>query len=224
MERNSDCTFVRLRSCRNLFVLILLLLHFSAEGKGKLKAWRSLSRPEKCWTLVHPFKARKVYECAQRARFVTDSLEKAEVLKDGNGGQLDAFRHAYWMALMIDAGLSEKTVRRVGQRHEKGDFINFRKGRTEDGTRTDSLASVMDLLNNESGIKLGIQFHNGDKKISLIQSIIIQIWDGNLSILRKDFSGNYLTCKNDVIDLTQYDGQWFIPKCLQKSNEIAVQH
>lgn len=54
----------------------------------------------KKWVLAHPFIAVKAFNCAVRSRFVTDSLEKNQLLKDGNGGQLDAFRHAYWMALL----------------------------------------------------------------------------------------------------------------------------
>jgi len=205
-------------------LLIVLLSADSLHAKGKWKAWKSLSRPEKCWSIAHPFKAQIVLECALRARFVTDSLRKAEVMTDDNGGQLDAFRHAYWMALMIDAGLKEKVARRVGQKHERGNYLDFKKGKLEEGLRTDSLASVMDSRNNEVGIQLGVKYQASEKKLSLIEMVMTEIADGRLWILKKDAEGNYRTCENKQIDLTLYSGQWFIPKCLIRSNEIVVEH
>jgi len=205
-------------------VFVIMLTTVSLHGKGKWKAWRALSRPEKCWSIVHPIKARTVYECAKRARYVTDSLRKAEVLTDDNGGQLDAFRHAYWMALMIDAGIHEKVARRVGQKHERGNYLDFKKGKLEEGLRTDSLASVMDLRNNDVGIQLGKKYSSSGGKLSLIEMIMTEIADGKLWILKKDAEGNYRTCENKQIDLTLYGGKWFIPKCLVSSNEIVVEH
>lgn len=205
-------------------ILSCFILHFSLCAQENRKAWGSLSRPEKRWTIFHPCKARVVFRCAQRARFVTDSLEKAEVLKDGNGGQLDAFRHAYWMALLMNEGLKEKAVRKVGLVHERGNYVDFKTGKLEDGERSDSMASVMDAKNNDVGITIGKQFMKGDKTSSLIRLIIMNIWDGNLFILSKDALGNYLSCQNQMIDLTSFKDKWSIPKCLVKSNGIAEVH
>ncbi len=205
-------------------ILACFILHFSLIAQENRKAWGSLSRPEKRWTIFHPCKARVVYRCAQRARFVTDSLEKAEVLKDGNGGQLDAFRHAYWMALLVNEGLKEKAVRKVGLVHERGNYIDFKTGKQEDGARPDSMACVMDAKNNEVGISIGKQFMKGDKTTSLIRLIIMNVWEGNLFILSKDAHGNYWSCQHQLIDLTSCKDKWGIPKCLVKSNEIAEVH
>src|ERR1700751_2546470 len=85
----------------NFFLIIFLLLAAGLKSQSVIKSFRSLSYPEKLWVIEHPFVAKKAFHCTQRARLVTDSLEKTGILKDGNGGQLDAFRHAYWMALLV---------------------------------------------------------------------------------------------------------------------------
>lgn len=208
-------------------VTVLLLVVISAlqlAACPKDKPWKRASRPEKIWSAVHPFKAKKVIACARRSQFVTDSLDKAGVLTDRNGGQLDAFRHAYWMALMINEGMSEKVVRRVGERHEKGNYIDYKKGKQEDSVRADSMMCVMDLRNNASGIAIGKKFRDGDKKLSLIETIVNEAWNGNLAIMHKNAMGGYLDAKGELIDLTQYSEKWYIPKVIVKSDMIAVQH
>lgn len=212
---------------RKQFVLLVLLMLFAvpqAHACPKEKPFKRLSRPEKVWTVFHPFKAKEVYECAKRSRAVTDSLEKAGALTDNNGGQLDAFRHAYWMALLVNNGMKEKTVRKVGERHEKGNYLDFRKGKLEDGTRADSMMCVMDLRNNASGIAIAKKYRDGDKKISLIETILNEIWNGNLAIMRKNESGGYLDANGKLIDLTLYGGKWYIPKVIVKSDMIDVAH
>jgi hypothetical protein len=209
-----------------IFFLVLLLVGFCRQlvAVPKDHPWQKVSRPEKLWSAVHPFKAGKVYRCGQRARIVTDSLQRAGVISDADGGQLDAFRHAYWMALMITEGLSARTARKVGEKHEKGNYLGFRKGEIEDSVRADSMATVMDLRNNEKGIETGKEFMAGNKNVSLIQLLINRIWNGELFILKKDAARNYLDCENKLITVSSYAGKWYIPKCLVKSNEIAVKH
>ncbi len=209
------------------FVSLILLffgVSFCANSKGKMKAWKELSRPEKCWTFFHPIKAQRVYKCAQRSRFVTDSLEKVGDLHGKNGGQLDAFRHAYWMALMITEGISERIIRKVGAKHEKGNYLDFKKGKFEDSLRSDSMACVMDLRNNDVGITIGKEYLSGDKSISLIRAIIIQVWNGKLFIFLRNAKGDYFDCNDNLIDLKKYDAVWSIPKCLVSSDQITVEH
>jgi hypothetical protein len=203
-----------------LFIFFILSLALNATPR--VKAWKELSRPEKMWTLFHPHKAKIVYRCAQRARFVTDSLEKAGALTDSNGGQLDAFRHAYWCGLMMQY-LPERVVRRVGENHERGNYIDFRKGKLEEGERSDSIASVMDLRNNEAGISIALS-EAERKNVSLIQIVINNIWNGKLCILKKDAEGNYLDKDDKLITLNEYKNKWYIPKCIVSSDQIIVKH
>lgn len=206
--------------------LILLLVCFAQQVGAcpKDKPWKRVSRPEKIWAACHPFKAKRVMRCAVRARLVTDSLGKAGVLNDKNGGQLDAFRHAYWMALMIESGLPAHVARKVGEKHEKGNYLEFRKGKLEDSIRPDSMSSVMDLRNNEVGITIGKEFIAGDKSVTLIRLVIMKIWDGKLFILRKNSLGQYLDCEKMPIDPEKYKGKWNVPKCLDTSDKIVVPH
>lgn len=203
-------------------VLLFFFALLEIQAGEKMREWRKLSRPEKVWSLMHPHKAKIVYKCALRARTVTDSLEKNGVITDRNGGQLDAFRHAYWSALMMQH-FSEQTVRRVGENHEKGNYFDFMKGKLEDGERSDSLASVMDLRNNESGIEIA-KLHAANKSGSLIQLIIEQIWNGKLCILKKDAFGNYLNAKDEIINVNVFKNKWYIPKCIVSSDAVLVKH
>jgi len=185
---------------------------------------RNVSRPEKVWSVFHPFKAVKVKHCADRAQFVTDSLEKAGTLTDKNGGQLDAFRHAYWMALLITDGMRANVVRKAGERHEKGNYLDFKRGKLEDASRPDSMMCVMDLNNNSEGIRIGKEYLKGNIRMSLIGYIINEIWNGKLSIMSRNEKGEYLDRDGNRIDLTQYKGKWYIPKVIVNSDRIVVPH
>ena len=214
------------RSSTAAVFLILLMAAFVLQVDAFTgdHPWKKLSRPEKTWSAFHPFKARKSYHCAIRARAVTDSLEKAGTLTDKNGGQLDAFRHAYWMALMINEGLSEKMARRIGKNHEKGNYLSYCRGELEDSARTDSMACVMDLRNNDEGIRLGEGYRKGDRKLSLIQQVINQVWNGRLFILKKNANGEYLDCEGKRIDLALYRQKWYVPKCIVGSDKVVPVH
>lgn len=205
-------------------IALLVISVGQVVAKPADKKKRHLSRSEKVWSAFHPFKARKVLNCAKRAQFVTDSLEKAEVLTDKNGGQLDAFRHAYWMALMVSAGLKENVVLQIGERHEKGNYVDFKNQKQEDGERADSMMCVMDLSNNIRGVVIGAKFRFVDKKLSLIEMILDEIWSGKLYIMSKNATGDYLDKDGVVIKLEDYKEKWYIPKVIVKSDMIVVPH
>jgi len=174
------------------------------------------SRPEKCWALFHPFVAKKAYRITVEAYETAKQVAQDKMLDgDGNGGQADAFRHAYWMALLSQK-IKPNKARKLGKAHEKGNYIFFKKGRLEEGTPPDSMACVMDLYNNEVGIGIGQQ----NKKISkeeLKQIVLRYIFQRNMRILKKDPQGNFLDCSGKIIDPAAYNGKWNIPKCLTES-------
>ena len=204
---------------KTLFVFFIALIS-SARGQSTATSFRKLSRPEKCWVIAHPFIAKKAWHCTQRVRAVTDSIEKAGVLADGNGGHLDAFRHAYWMASLVQE-ISPRKAMKLGKAHEKGNYLDWKKGKNEDaGSRADSMSCVMDLQNNESGIAIGKKFRCDTASAkTLIREVLDSDANGNLVMLKKDESGNFYTCDGKPIDLTMYDKAWFIPKCLVKTSE-----
>ncbi|MCA6364468.1 MAG: hypothetical protein IM638_15630 [Bacteroidetes bacterium] len=184
-----------------------------------VRSFGGASGPELRWAMFHPQASRHAYESAQRARAATDSLQKAGVLTDGNGGQLDAFRHAYWMALCVQE-ITPQKAEALGKAHEKSNYRQFKRGRFEDGVQPDSMACEMDLFNNSTGIAIGLayKFDQQKNKSPLINRVIAAIKSGQLRILRKDAAGNYLTCSGVVIDMVSHKGKWNIPKCLVKSD------
>lgn len=207
--------------------LLLCIFFFSSNLKSQSagKGFRSLSRPEKCWVIAHPFIAKKAFRCSMQARAVSDSLGKTGTISGANGGQLDAFRHAYWMALLSQKIAVRKAVK-LGNAHEKGNYLDWEKRKSEDGSRADSIMCVMDLKNNASGIAIGVQYKSDTAaaKTNLAEQVLKSVWNGELTIIKKDAEGNPLTCEGQMIDPTMYDDKWYIPKCLVKSNEIVVKH
>lgn len=212
-------TFITSDMKKSLLLLFCITCTVNLVQAQPARSFGGASGPELRWALLHPQAARHAYASAQRARAATDSLLKAGVLTDGNGGQLDAFRHAYWMALCVQQ-LTPQKAERLGIAHEAANYRQFKRGRFEDGAQPDSMACEMDLFNNSTGIAIGLafKFDKQPNKVSLITRIISAIQSGQLRILRKDAAGNYLTCSGSVIDNAAYKGKWNIPKCLVKSD------
>src|SRR5690242_2677899 len=125
------------------------------SGQSAASGYCSLSAPEKWWVIWHPFVAKKAYRISLEARTVADSLRTSPVLDgDANGGQVDAFRHSYWMA-RLSQSMCWKKARSLGKAHEKGNYKSFKKGKMEEGTLPDSASGAMDLYNNKVGIEIG---------------------------------------------------------------------
>lgn len=199
---------------------LLFLLHFNlifAQG-STFKKILHLSFPEKCWVVFHPFIAKKCFHLTQKALNETEKLKQDTILDgDWNGGQVDAFRHSYWMALLSQK-IKTKKAEKLGNAHEKGNYIDFKKHRLEESQMPDSLSTVMDLYNNKIGIATGCG--NKGKNEEQLRSIIISlIHEGRMKKLLKDLSGNYLDCSGNKIDMKQWKGKWSIPKCLVNSNQ-----
>ena len=84
-------------------ILLLVGIFFSCvelfAQKTPSKMFCKLSGPEKAWVIFHPFIAKKTWKITEQARMETKSLLLDPRLDgDEDGGQLDAFRHAFWMA------------------------------------------------------------------------------------------------------------------------------
>ena len=87
---------------KKILVLIVLFGSANLSGQNVLRAFLRVSFPEKMWVIAHPFKAKAAFRETVYARELTDSTRKAGTFTDtlNNGGQIDAFRHACWMALV----------------------------------------------------------------------------------------------------------------------------
>ena len=202
-----------LTSARNrnlLFISLLVLLLFPCRAQAQQQKAKA-SGPEIIWAIGHPFVAAKAKRLTKRALQITDSIEKADVFKDRSGGQLDAFKHALWMALLareIKAGKAYK----LGLAHEKYNRKQARKGKGGG----DKAASDMDLWNNNMGLKLG----QGNKTISekaLIDLVIKAVQQGKMRIIRKNGAGESLDENGKVIDKALLKN-WENPRCLVPSN------
>lgn len=203
----------------HFFFPTFLLLFFSVTtDASSLSEFFKLSRFEKCWVITHPFVAHKAFLITNEARMETDLISKDRSLdQDPYGGQVDAFRHAYWMARLAQ-NIKWKKAISLGIAHEKANYLSFKKNKKdEEGFLPDSLSSVMDISNNNIGVAIGCNFkNNSPAEIKTI--IILAIQEGKMIVLKKNNLGHFLNCDGNVLShLTQPN--WYVPKCLVSSNK-----
>ncbi|HEY6160610.1 MAG TPA: hypothetical protein VI112_05285 [Bacteroidia bacterium] len=208
---------------RKALSLALLLHACGCLGAQDVSAFRKISRPEKRWALAHPFAAKKAFKLTRFVLHVCDSLRNDTSLDgDMNGGQLDAFRHAYWMCLLTQH-IPAKKAYKLGVAHEKGNMYDFKRKDLEENVRPDSMACVMDLINDQLGIQFGLGNVHSKKRLSdtdLVGLIINEVRGGHMSILLKNKEGRFVTCDGDAINMADYRDKWNVPKCLAKSDFI----
>ncbi len=166
------------------------------------------------------FIARKSLKITNESLHRTDSLKHAGTLwNDLNGGHLDAFKHAFWMASLAQE-IKWRKAYKLGKAHEKGNYQTYKKGIKHGKTNLpDKRSSDMDLWNNDIGIKIG----SGNKELSrdkLLQVILNSILAGEMQILNKDKDGNFLDCDNQIIPSDSLAGKWENDKCLKPSNSL----
>jgi len=202
------------------FILFSLLFFLTVRASGQdspQSHYRALSCPEKWWVIFHPFIAKKTYRLSIQAREVSKELLKDSFFDgDENGGQIDAFRHSYWMAL-LSQNICWRKARSLGKAHEKGNYLAFKKGQKEEDLLPDSLSSVMDLYNNGVGLEIG----KSTKKISdeeLRRVVRDSVLAGKMKVIRKNAAGITLDCDGNAMDSVRYKGKWNIPKCLVTSD------
>lgn len=199
-----------------LFITIFFHFHF-LSAQSLISKFKKLSRPEKCWTISHPFIAKRAFQATVRSEIVTDSIKKSgSIGSDNSGGKLDAFKHAYWIACVSIAVGTRKAIK-LGKAHEKGNKLQFKKHQLEDHILPDSVSSAMDLHNNEQGASAVRKL----KKATALQMqpvIMTLLNQGKLACIKKDVYGAYLTCNGEHIDMDQWKGKWNVPKCLIASN------
>lgn len=175
-------------------------------------SFRKLSRPEKWWVLTHPIKAKKALVVTQKVQMAVDSVRKnGSIGNEENGGKLDAFKHAYWMAALT-CKIGPKQALKLGKAHEKGNYLQFKKQLLEDKSIPDSVSSFMDLRNNAFGVSIAENNRNSSA-LMLQKKIMDGFANGQLFVLKKDEDGNFLTCDGRVIHLDEWKGKWNVPKC-----------
>lgn len=175
--------------------------------------------PERNWILIHPFSAYKAMKITTLAQQTTANMKLDPMLDgDDNGGQVDAFRHAYWMALLVQH-MSWRKAYSLGKAHEAGNKLDYERLKTEEGMIPDLMASIMDLKNNEEGIRIGLA-NKGKSDDELARLVRDAALNGELYKLKKDSLGNYIDFDDRVIPYEQWHGKWHNEKCLVTSNYI----
>ena len=201
------------------FVVFCFFITVNIFSQSDVKSFFKLSAPLKTWVIFHPFKAKKSYKISLETNKVADSIAKTSALgKDIAGGQVDAFRHAYWM-MRLKQEVGEKTARSLGKAHEKNNYITFKRNRKEDGVIPDEISSVMDLFNNEVGLKLISKKSKLSRK-AIVNRIVLAIKEGKFKIIKKDNQGNFLDCLGKKLLKKEVLGKWKNQKCLVKSNYV----
>lgn len=199
-----------------LIILVPVTFQISAQ-ENLFKKFKTLSRPEKCWVIWHPFIAKKTNSISLEARkFANEALKDTLLDSDGNGGQVDAFRHTLWMAMLVRE-IRIRAAKKLGNAHEKGNYLDYKKHRTEEGTLPDAQSCQMDFLNNDAGIQIGISLKN-ETIDSLKTYIKNEIINGKLWIIKKDKNGNFLNCNGDLLKTEDYMGKWENDKCIVASD------
>ncbi len=199
--------------------LVFILFHCTgALAQSAAASYFDLSGPEKFWVITHFLKAKKAFEITGEVLKTTDSVSKTGLLDpDLNGGQLDAFKHGFWMA-SLTRSIGKKAALKLGAAHEKGNYQDFKNRRKEDGMVPDKMASEMDLYNNRIGADLALD--SSPKSAGELVNVIAEaIKAGRLKILKKNSRGNFLNCQGDVLSEEELSGKWETAKCLVDSDE-----
>lgn len=217
MVRNPHIKVVLFRLVTGIFIFLLPSSIVSAQNNMQKQ---DLSSAEKWWALGHIFIAKKAYRIAIESLNITDSLEQIGFLDgDGSGGQLDAFKHAFWMA-SLGQEIGERKAKKLGIAHEKGNYRSFKKAiRKGKENNHDKASSDMDLWNNEAGIEIA-QANPNASADELIQLINKAILESRMKIILKNKQGQFLDSNGAVIDMGDLKNVWDNGKVLVYSGSV----
>ncbi len=183
------------------------------------KQFTQLHYPVKFWVITHPFKAKRAMQISNETRNVTELImNDSDLDGDYAGGQVDAFRHLYWMFGLAEQ-IGVRAARKLGKAYEHSNRIDFKKKLLEDDFLPDFMTSEMDLRNNEIGLSLFRQHQFAAKK-NRIDICKKKILDGKAFVVKKNKNGQFLNSENHIIKTEDYLGRWFTPKTLVSSNFV----
>jgi len=195
----------------NTLFLVAVLTTFGQDSN--LKKFKKLSCPEKYWVVWHPFVAKKALKISELTRKTTEEVKTQKQLQGiGNGDQVDAFRHTFWMAKLTQE-IGWRRAKKLGKAHEKGNYKDYKKHRFEDGALPDKVSSDMDLYNNNAGIEIGKKSVAFELKNIVVETVL----QGRCKIIKTDNSGGFLDCEGKLIPNETLKGKWENEKCLVES-------
>ena len=204
-----------------VFAFAFLILKSESKSQNRWQEYKQLSRPEKSWVIMHPFVAVKASRISRIARKTADSLKTSTVLDgDANGGQVDAFRHAYWMA-MLCREIGWRKAHSLGKAHEKGNYLDYKKHRLEDGSLPDKPSCDMDLWNNNTGINISLKY--GEITADSLKTLIIYyVLQGKMKVIRKTAKGEFLDKNFQKIPSDSLKARWENGKILDSSDKVKT--
>lgn len=181
------------------------------------RSFRKLPAPEKKWVVRHPFAALRIPAIKNRVEhIIRQKYQRNEWDASYSDGQLDALRHALWMALTART-IGVKKARTLGKAHEAGNKIMTKKKQKEHGSLADKASTDMDLRNNEVGLRIAQENQAASVK-QLITIIENRIKEGRLWIIKQDKQGRYLTWEGRRLEDKDYRGKWLSPRCIVPSD------
>lgn len=182
-----------------------------------MKKFSDLLFPLKWWVITHPFKAKEAMRISESARETAQShLDDPDLDGDHAGGQIDAFRHVFWMSSLAQK-IGERRARSLGEAYERANKIEHKKKLLEEGYLPDFVSSEMDLYNNEIGFQLAKEKPDASKE-DLIRLSKQTVLSGNAKIIKKNKRGQFLDSQGKVIPREDYFDKWFSPKTLVPSD------
>ena len=202
---------------RTTFILFFIQLNHTLPQSAFNSFWK-LSGPEKSWVICHPFVAKKIFRITKEVLVITEEMKNDSMLDgDAAGGQVDAFRHGFWMALLTQKVCWKKALS-LGRAHEKGNFRSFKKGKTdEEGLLPDSVSCAMDLFNNSIGASIGC--NNKDIVRDNLKIIVKKaVLEGKLLIIHKNKNGIPVDNAGNSIQVSELKSTWKTFKTLVPSN------
>jgi hypothetical protein len=200
--------------CITAVLLLTALLRCPTVDAQPCSAWKRLSKAEKRWVIGHLFVAKRAYRISVEARDQADRmLTDLRLDRDKDGGEVDAFRHTYWMARLTQS-IGRKKALKLGEAHELGNYQDYLAGKAEEIHLPDSMSSVMDRWNNRLGATIG-EGCAGFSKDQLQERIVDEILNGRARKLRKNAQGEWLDCSGNPVDRTSR--QWKKNSCLVRT-------
>jgi len=189
----------------------------SKAQKSTLKKFLKLHLPEKIWVLSHPFVAGKANIISENAyKIAEEKLSDPDLDGDGSGGQVDAFRHALWMA-MLTQEIGAWRARRLGIAHEKSNETDFKNKTLEEGFLPNFVSCQMDLQNNELGIDIAKK-NKTCTQTELIEIVKKKVIEGQAVKIKKNKNREFLDSQGKIIPKQNYLGKWYSPKTLVRSD------
>ena len=184
--------------------------------ESTFKKFMKMHCPEKMWVITHPFVAKKAWAITQHARqLASEMINDPDLDGDYSGGQIDAFRHGYWMA-SLSQKIGKQRAYKLGVAHEKGNRIDYEKRKNEEGILPDSVSCEMDLRNNKVGIQIGHENKNA-APVELQLLIKQAILEGLFWKIKKTTDGRFLDANRNVLSEEDWKGKWTNPKTLVPS-------